>query len=51
MMTEEEETEALDGVVNIQVEYAKLAEVEERAIREIEEANRKPVKSLAPADG
>ena len=30
-MTPEEEAEALDGTVNIQVEYPKLAEVEERA--------------------
>jgi len=51
MMTQEEESEALDGVVNLQADYPKLAEVEERAICEAEEANRKPVKNLAPADG
>lgn len=41
---------ALDGVTNLQVPYPQMAEVEERAIREPLEANRKPVRRLVPAE-
>ncbi len=41
---------ALDGVTNLQVPYPQMQEVEERAIREPLEADRKPVKSLVPAE-